>query len=188
MPLYAESIGLPYVQLSALTFDESLIATVPAVMARQNSFTPVLVDDDQVVIAAPRPLKPDIEDQLRLRFNKQLRQVICSKAAIDEAINKYYPREAAAAQMAAAPQAPSGGGSAASSSGGSVAKPRLNKAELAKKKLKIGGIAGMMTAMVLVIGGTLFTDMPLTSPMLLRFGGLAVGAVVFAVTYLVVNE
>lgn len=188
MPLYAESIGLPYVQLSALTFDESLIATVPAVMARQNSFTPVLVDDDQVVIAAPRPLKPDIEDQLRLRFNKQLRQVICSKAAIDEAINKYYPREAAAAQMAAVPQAPSGGGSAASSSGGSVAKPRLNKAELAKKKLKIGGIAGMMTAMVLVIGGTLFTDMPLTSPMLLRFGGLAVGAVVFAVTYLVVNE
>ncbi len=189
MPLYAESIGLPYVQLSALTFDESLIATVPAVMARQNSFTPVLIDDDQVVIAAPRPLKPDIEDQLRLRFNKQLRQVICSKAAIDEAINKYYPREAAAAQMAAAPQASSGGGSAASSSsGGSVAKPRLNKAELAKKKLKIGGIAGMMTAMVLVIGGTLFTDMPLTSPMLLRFGGLAVGAVVFAVTYLVVNE
>ncbi|MBA4015801.1 MAG: hypothetical protein C0483_01295 [Pirellula sp.] len=190
MPLYAESIGLPYVQLSALTFDESLIATVPAVMARQNSFTPVLVDDDQVVIAAPRPLKPDIEDQLRLRFGKQLRQVICSKAAIDEAINKYYPREAAAAQMAAVPQTSSSGGgsSAAPAAGSSGAKPRLNKSELAKKKLKIGGIAGMMTAMVLVIGGTLFTDMPLTSPMLLRLGGLAVGAVVFAVTYLVVNE
>ena len=77
---------------------------------------------------------------------------------------------------------------AAAPAGGSAATPRLNKAELAKKKLKIGGIAGMMTAMVLVIGGTLFTNMPLESPMLLRFGGLAVGAVVFAVTYLVVNE
>lgn len=186
MPLYAESLGLPFVDLTDLTFDESLIGVVPAVLARQNSLTPVLVDEDQVVVASPKPLKPEIEDQLRLRFSKQIRQVICTKAAIDEAIGKYYSRETAAAQMNTVPQA----AQASSSSGaaGGAPAPRINKAELKKKKLKIGGVAGMMTAMFIIFGLSLFTDLALTNGMMVRLGGVAAGAVVFAITYLVINE
>jgi hypothetical protein len=188
MPLYAESIGLPFVTLSDLAVDESLIPTVPAVLARQNSFAPVLVDEGQVVVAVTRPLKPEIEEQLRLRFDKQIRQVIVTKAAIDEAINKYYPREAAAAQMSAVPQAPQSSGGGDSSGGGGAPRPRVNKAELRKKKLKIGGIAGMFTAMIIIVGGTLFTNMGLENAMLLRIIGISAGALAFAVAFLVVSE
>ncbi|MGC3967300.1 MAG: hypothetical protein QM775_07990 [Pirellulales bacterium] len=190
MPLYAESIGLPFVTLSDLVVDESLVPIVPAVLARQNSLSPVLIDEGQVVVATTRPLKPEIEEQLRLRFDKQIRQVIVTKAAIDEAIGKYYPREAAAAQMAAVPQAPqgSGGGGGSSSGGGGGSKPRVNKAELRKKKLKIGGIGGMFTAMIIIVGGSLFTNMGVENAMLLRMIGVVAGAVVFAVGYLAVSE
>lgn len=188
MPIYAESIGLPYVELSWLEFDESLMPTVPAVMARQNTFTPVLKDDGQVIVAATKPLKPEIEDQLRLRFGAQIRQVIGTKSAVDAAIAKYYSREAAVKQMHSVAQAAQ---SSSSSSGSSAAapseKPKRSREERAKNKLKIGAVSGMMTAMTIILGMNFFTDLPNTNLTLVYLSGLGAGGIAFGIGYFVAD-
>jgi len=187
MPHYAESIGLPYVDLASLSFDESLMSTVPAIMARQNTFTPVLKDDGQVIVAVTMPLKPEIEDQLRLRFGAQIRLVIATKAAVDAAIAKYFPREAAIAQMHSVPQTSQGSSSERSSAPAASTKEsrRISKEESKKNKLKIGAVSGMMTAMTIIFGLNFLTDLSLSSPTLVYAAGLGVGSVAFGIGYLV---
>lgn len=189
MPVYAESIGLPFVELSSLTFEESLIPTVPAIMARQNTFVPVLQDDKEVIVATTKPLKPEIEDQLRLRFSAQVRQVICTKAAVDAAIAKYYPREAAVAEMHTAPQATMS--SSSSSEKSTAAAPaknvRKSKEEARQNKLKIGGVCGMMTAMSIILGMNFFTEFGQTNVMMTYLIGFGAGGVAFGIGYLVAD-
>lgn len=103
MQVYAESLGLPYVEIADVSIDESLIPKVPAVYARQQSVAPLLVDDGRVLIVASHQLAPEVEDQLRLRFGMPVRTVLCTPSSINEAITKYYSREQAAAELAAGP-------------------------------------------------------------------------------------
>jgi hypothetical protein len=192
MPLFADSLGVPFVELADLEIDPELVPTVPAVMARQNSLTPVLKDEGAVVIASPKPLKPEIEEQLSLRFNAPIRAVICTKAAIDDAIGKYYPREAAAAQMNAVPQAPSSSSGTAGTPAAATS-PKvgssINKAELRKKKMKIAMVSGMMSFTFTVVfssimgwtAGTVF-------PAGVYLSAAVIGGIAAGVGYLVVNE
>lgn len=103
MQLYAESVGLPYVEISEIEIDEELVPKLPAVMARQQSCAPLMVDDGRLLVVTPNQLSPEIEDQLRLRFGMPVRTVLCTPSGIHEAINKYYSREQAAAELAAGP-------------------------------------------------------------------------------------
>lgn len=103
MQLYAESIGLPYVEISDIEIDEELVPKLPAVMARQQSCAPLMIDDGRLLVVTPNQLSPEIEDQLRLRFGMPVRTVLCTPAGIHEAINKYYSREQAAAELSAGP-------------------------------------------------------------------------------------
>jgi hypothetical protein len=187
MPLYADSLGLPFVQLADMTIDEGLISTVPALMARQNSLTPVMMDGGFIVIASPKPIRPEIEEQLRLRFDSSVRQVICTKAAIDEAISTHYPREAAAAQMTRGADTQDAPGKKGTDAKAGAAK-RISREELRSKKLKIGFIAAAFSTMAIVFGGQLFTDLAVTNPYALPVGGLCVGAVAFLIGFFVVNE
>ena len=100
MPAYAESLGLPYLDLADIAFDESLVRQVPAVLARQHSCAPVMVDDKHLLVASPNMLDPNVEEELRLRFGKPVRLVLCTPASINSVIERHYPREAAAAEMA----------------------------------------------------------------------------------------
>jgi hypothetical protein len=93
MLAYAEAQGMPYVELTDVTLDESLIQVVPAKLARQYSFVPVFEDGDQIIVAAADPLIPDVEEELRLRLGKTIRAVLSRPASINEAIAKYYPRD-----------------------------------------------------------------------------------------------
>ena len=115
MPAYAESIGLPYLDLHDITIDESLINKVPAVMARQHSTVPIMTDGKQLLMASPNPLEPNVEEELRLRFNVPVRTVLCTPGDVSEVIIKYYGRDAALEAAAAAPIAnqPKAGGAAA---------------------------------------------------------------------------
>lgn len=190
MPMYADSLGLPFVRLSDLTIDPELLPTVPVVMARQQSLVPVLRDGRHVVIASPNPLRSEIEEQLQLRFESSIRQVICTKASVDEAIAVHYSREAVAAHMTSLAQSSSGRSAKTSTSSSSSSSPaearpeRLSKAELKSKKLKIGFVCGAFTAMVIIFAGTMFTDY---DPTTLQLMGLAIGSAVFGVGYLAVN-
>lgn len=101
MQVYAESLGLPYIDLADVGVDPVLAPRVPAILARQHSCAPVMVDDGQALMASPQPLSPDVEDELRLRLGMPVRTVLCTTAGINAAIAEYYSREAAAAEMAA---------------------------------------------------------------------------------------
>ncbi len=105
MQAYAESVGLPFVDLAETGIDESLVLQIPAPMARNFSCVPVMVDDQQMLIASPNPLNPDMEEHLRHRVGMPVRSVFCTPSSVNEAIAKYYSREALQALQAAAKQA-----------------------------------------------------------------------------------
>jgi hypothetical protein len=106
MLAYAESVGLPFVDVSEVPIDETLVPQMPAVMARQQSCAPLMVDDGRLLVVSPNQLSPEIEEQLRLRFSLPVRTVLCTPSAIHEVIGKYYSREAAVAELAGGPPKP----------------------------------------------------------------------------------
>lgn len=94
MLAYAESEGLPYIDLDDIGVDEGLVPQIPPATARQHSCVPVMIDDGQLLIASARPLLPDVEDDLRLRFDMPVRTVLCTPARLNQAVAKHYPRDA----------------------------------------------------------------------------------------------
>jgi len=104
MQAFAESQGLPYVELADLGVAADLVPKVPPALGRTHSCVPVMVDDAQVLVAAPHLLAPEVEDDLRLRFGMPVRTVLCTAGSINAVLEKCYPREALAA---AGEQAPS---------------------------------------------------------------------------------
>ncbi len=190
MQTYAESIGLPFVEISEVGIDERLIPKLPAVMARQQSCVPLIIDDGRVMVVSPNQLPPEIEDQLRLRFGMPVRTVLCTPAGIHEAINKHYSREQAAAELSAGPvkadaktakvdakPAVEGEEKPARRAGG------VDPAERAayKKKQRMGSLVGfnfgfMGTMVVAAVGGyTLQLGMIMSILMAAAVGAVAAG-------------
>jgi hypothetical protein len=104
MQAYAEAEGLPYIDLEETNIDESLVGTLPPAFVRQNSCVPVMMDDNQVLVASPFPINPDVEEQLRLRYGVPVRTVITTPASLNAAILKYFGGRGGAAGVAAASQ------------------------------------------------------------------------------------
>lgn len=104
---YAESEGLPYIDLEETNLDESLLASIPPAFVRQNSCIPVMLDDNQLLVASPFPVNPDVEDHLRVRYGVPVRTVITTPASINAAIARYFVGRGAAAAKAG-PQTPAG--------------------------------------------------------------------------------
>src|SRR3990172_6725775 len=93
MLAYAESAGLPYVELEDVGIDEQLVPQIPPSTARQHSCVPVMIDQGQLLMASPNPLVPDVEENLRLRLGMPVRTVLCTPASVNQAIAKHYPRD-----------------------------------------------------------------------------------------------
>jgi hypothetical protein len=110
MLAYAEAEGLPYVELDDVGVDEQLVPLIPPKTARQHSCVPIMTDGGKVLIASSSPLVPDLEEELRLRFEMPVRTVLCTPTSINQAITKYYPRDmptpVVAAPKASQPAAP----------------------------------------------------------------------------------
>ena len=100
MPIYAESVGLSYLDLADFDMDPLLAARVPAYIARQQSLAPVMIDNNQLLVAAAHLLEPQVEEELRLRVGLPVRTVLSTPAAIHDVVNKFYTKEAAAAELA----------------------------------------------------------------------------------------
>ena len=94
MLAYAESIGLPFVSLSDIGVDEEYAPQINPNTARQHSFVPLMIDQGQLLLTSPRPVNPDVEEELRMLFGMPVRSTICTQAEISAAIAKYYPRDA----------------------------------------------------------------------------------------------
>jgi hypothetical protein len=102
MSAYAESLGVPFVDLDEVGVDEALVPRLPAALARQYSCVPLMTEEGCVLMASPHPLPADVEEELRLRFNMPARTVLCTVAAVNKVMAKHYSRDAAAAAPAAA--------------------------------------------------------------------------------------
>ncbi|MCL2744575.1 MAG: hypothetical protein FWE67_12055 [Planctomycetaceae bacterium] len=94
MLAYAESIGLPFISIEDIGVDEQIAPQINPNTARQHSFVPLMVDNGQLLLASPRPVNPDVEEELRMVFEMPVRSTICTPAEANAAIAKYYPRDA----------------------------------------------------------------------------------------------
>jgi hypothetical protein len=147
MQAYADSLGLPFLDLSLIQINADLVPKMPAVLARQHSCVPLLIDDEKVIVASPNPLRQEVEDEVRLRFGMTVKTVLCTPADIHEAINKYFPKEAAAAQIGVA--LPSAGAV-------KDTKPKMAPAERLKRRKQFAMLGFMMTFMAFgVLGGVM---------------------------------
>jgi hypothetical protein len=185
IPVYAESVGLPYLELGDISLDESLLPKIPAVLARQHSCVPVMVDDNQALIASPHPLLPEVEEELRLRLGMSVRTVLCTPTAMNDAISKHYPKEAAVAEMQGKSAAPPKPGQTNSSGAGGAKVVPLTADELAKRKkdrLMVGVVAFNVAMMVMMVGQTLFMTRSFTDNLKLS---IPVAVVVAAISYVV---
>jgi len=156
MPAYAESIGLPFLDLADIHVDAQLAARLPASLARQNSCAPLMIDGKQLLFIAPNPLDPDVEQELRLRMGLPVRTILCTPAAITEILDKHFPREAAAAEMAGGMMNRPVAQAAAAAPGGAplaapVAAAVPNSPELQKKRRLVGIMAFNFTFFLLML-------------------------------------
>ena len=94
MLAYAESVGLPFINLDEVPVDEDFVPYINPVTARQNSFVPVMADMGKLILASPEPVSLDVEDELRMLFDMPVRCAICTTNQVNYAIAKYYPRDA----------------------------------------------------------------------------------------------
>ena len=94
MMAYAESEGLPFVNLDDVPVDEYYAPQIEPATARQHSFVPVMADMGKLILASPEPLSLDVEDELRMIFDMPTRCAICTPQQVNAAIEKYYPRGA----------------------------------------------------------------------------------------------
>jgi len=155
MLAYAESQGLPYIELEDVGVNEELAAQIPPTLARQHSCVPVMIDQDRLLMASPNPLVPDVEEELRLRFGIPVRTVLCKAASINAAVTKYFGRDAApVAPVRAAPRMP--GKKPAPAKPAKAPKERTHLPDEEKLKRRgmfafIGFNLGVMLVMVLLI-------------------------------------
>jgi MshEN domain len=94
MIAYAESIGLPYLDLKDIGVSAELSSQIPPTLARQHSCVPLMADAKHLLMASPTPLVPDVEEELRLRFEMPVRTVLCTPSQVNEAIADFFPRDA----------------------------------------------------------------------------------------------
>ena len=94
MLAFAESEGLPFINLNEIPVDEYYAPQIDPNMARSHSFVPVMADMGRLILASPVPLSLDVEEQLRVLFDMPIRSAICTPGQVNAAIAKYYPRDA----------------------------------------------------------------------------------------------
>ena len=100
MQAFAQAEGLPFLELSDVTIDESLLPKISAVTARTHSVVPVMIEHDHLLLASPNPLDLQLEEDLRLRLGMPVRTVLCTSGDVNRLINEYYSREKVDAEMA----------------------------------------------------------------------------------------
>jgi hypothetical protein len=199
MPVYAESIGIAFVEAGDVEIDESLIPQVPTMTARQQSCAPLMVADGRVLMMAPHMLPPEIEDLLRLRFGMPVRLVLATPGHLNEVINKYYSREAAKAELASGPRKVGASAAAAKPADGQAPNPHKapvsiyslspeERAALKRKNLTTSFVAFNFTVMSVVFGLYAFTQYFNLHPYLSMLGGVACGGVVFGITYVITES
>ena len=99
MQAHARSVGLPFLDLSDVTIDESLFPKISAVLARTHSLVPIMIENEQLLLASPNLLDLQLEEDLKLRLGMSIRMIFCTPADINQLIGQHYTREAAEVEL-----------------------------------------------------------------------------------------
>jgi len=155
LPAYAESIGLPYLDLADVPINPQLIAAVPSMMARQHSCVPVMIDGNELLMASPNPLDPNVEEELRLRFSMPVRTVLCTPRNVNDVIAKHVPKDpAGAAPAPAAAPIPAAAAPTAAAPAPAAAAPAKPTGPMTEEEIKarkdISIVAAMGTGIVTI--------------------------------------
>ncbi len=86
----AQMLRLPFVDLKEMIPDDSVLDKVPRHLVKRHTFLPLFEDDDVVLLACIDQLEHELLDELRLRFDMPVREVIATPLAINQAIAMYY--------------------------------------------------------------------------------------------------
>jgi hypothetical protein len=169
MQAYAESVGVPFIDLEDIHIDVRLVPQVPALMARQHSCAPLMIDDGVLLMASPILLPPEVEEELRLRLGTPVRTVLCTAAQIHAVVDKHFPKEAADAELArgGASKVKAASKPASSKPAGASEEPEAAEnpcqapaaaesasaedTDRAQQRLMIAGVAGIIAFMVALV-------------------------------------
>lgn len=132
MLAYAESEGLPFVNLDECPVDEYYAPQIDPNMARQYSFVPVIADMGKLILASPAPLSFEVAEHLQALFEMPVRSAICVPAQVNAAIAKYYPRDAV--QVVVSKEKKSGAAATTSQAAQPVVKKKTPKKAAVRKK------------------------------------------------------
>jgi len=180
MMSYAESLGLPYVELDDIGVDEKLVGAVPAGIARQHACVPLMISEGRLLMASPNPLVPDVEEELRLRFNMPVRSVLCTAASVNQAIARHFARDTAPAAAPVKRPAAAGPAQAAPPSEAPPAAPVVVDKEQAKKRLLLAVAAFAVTVFLCVAVKALLFKAPYNALTAGSFAAIFVIALVAA--------
>lgn len=89
--ILAKEIGIKFFDnIFDSMIDPAILLKIPFKFLRQNNVLPILIDGEVVLLTSdPRDIQ--LIDDLRLLIPRPMQQGVCSRAVIQEAINKYYP-------------------------------------------------------------------------------------------------
>lgn len=177
---YAESIGVPFLDVADVPLDETLARQIPAVMARQYSIVPILLDENQLLVASPHPLDPGVEEQLRMRTGKAVRTVLCTAPGVNALITRHYSKELAAAEMQSGAGAAPAKETAGKPAAAKADKPKLTREEAAKKRRDYTILAFNLTVMVFEVTYVSLFEYTFTGVML----GPVLAAIVAGITWM----
>lgn len=166
---YAEELGLPFIDITELIPDDSVLDQVPKKLVKQHSILPLFVDDDVLLIACTHPPESELEEELRLRLNHPVRAVLATPLNINQGIAKYY---APGARNEAVESASKGGKAAKKSSSAAPAakkEPKRALSQLTPEELRNKQTMGILAFCWTVIPSVLI-DMFLIPPGIKLFG------------------
>jgi Type II secretion system (T2SS), protein E, N-terminal domain len=99
----AEELGRPFVDLSDVIPDDSVLDVVPRSTVKRYACLPLFIDEEKVLVACVDEPDPELEEEIRLRYDMSMRAVIATPLSINQGIAKYYAagmRDEAAADEA----------------------------------------------------------------------------------------
>lgn len=88
--LYANELGISYIDLNETLPEDSVLDMVPRNLVKSNTFIPLFIDDDVLLIATADEPTPELTDELRLRFGIPCKYALATPRSINQAIAKYY--------------------------------------------------------------------------------------------------
>ncbi len=86
----ANKLGIPYVSLADFPIEPDVLAMIPADIALQYAILPLARAGKHLIVAMENPLDWEAMEVLRFHTNHNIDAVVCSRAEIGKALERYY--------------------------------------------------------------------------------------------------